>query len=170
MAATQSHAMRLEGCPAVRMAWPGPIEDITRAAAPLVAMLFTSVIQGVLDEAIETARAHVRDRSATLRAYEQVEWTRAELDHWLALQAFDGALRTIETGNHERAIHAALRAKQGIAEIAEATLSRLARVIGGGTFSRRSPFSGWYEDVRALGFLRPPWGLAYESLYATSLL
>jgi alkylation response protein AidB-like acyl-CoA dehydrogenase len=169
MAATQSHAMRLEGCPAVRMAWPGPIEDITGAAAPLVAMLFTSVIQGILDEAIETARAHVRDRSATLRAYEQVEWTRAEIDHWLAVQAFDGALRTIETGDHERAIHAALRAKQGTAEIAEATLSRLARVIGGGTFSRRSPFSGWYEDVRALGFLRPPWGLAYDNLYGTSL-
>lgn len=170
MAATQSHAMRLEGCPAVRMAWPGPIEDITGAAAPLVATLFAAVIQGVLDEAVGTARAHVRDRADALRPYEQVEWTRAELDHWLATQAFDGALRTIEAGDHQRAVHAALRAKQGIAELAENTLSRLARVIGGGTFSRRSPFSAWYEDVRALGFLRPPWGLAYDGLYATSLL
>jgi hypothetical protein len=134
-----------------------------------VATLFSAVVQGVLDEAVETARAHVRDRADTLRPYEQVEWTRAELDHWLATQAFEGTLRTIESGDHPRSFHAALRAKQGIAELAEATLSRLARVIGGGAFSRRSPFSAWYEDVRALGFLRPPWGLAYDTLFATSL-
>jgi alkylation response protein AidB-like acyl-CoA dehydrogenase len=169
MAATQSHAMRLDGCPAIRMAWPGPITELTLAAGPLVATLFTAVIQGVLDEAVETARNHVRDRAGSLRPYEQVEWTRAELDHWLATQAFEGTLRTIEAADHQRSFHAALRAKQGIAELAESTLSRLARVIGGGTFSRRSPFSAWYEDVRALGFLRPPWGLAYDGLFATSL-
>ena len=48
------------------------------------------------------------------------------------------------------------------------TLLRLTRVLGGGTFSRRSPFAHWFEDVRALGFLRPPWGLAYDPLFATS--
>ena len=42
------------------------------------------------------------------------------------------------------------------------------RVIGGGAFSQRSPFSHWFEDVRALGFLRPPWGLAYDGLVADS--
>ena len=47
-------------------------------------------------------------------------------------------------------------------------LGRLARVIGGGAFSQRSPFAHWYEDVRALGFLRPPWGLAYDNLFALS--
>ena len=41
--------------------------------------------------------------------------------------------------------------------------------IGGGTFSRRSPFASWFEDVRALGFLRPPWGLAYDALFGMSL-
>ena len=46
---------------------------------------------------------------------------------------------------------------------------RLTRVLGGGTFSRRSPFAHWFEDVRALGFLRPPWGLAYDTLFATSI-
>jgi len=170
MAATQSHAMRLDGCPAVRMAWPGPIEDLTFAAGPLVANLFTAVIQGVLDEAVETAKDQLRDKADSLRPYEQVEWTRAELGHWTATQAFEGALRAVESGDHLRAVHAALRAKQGIAEIAEETLARLARVIGGGTFSRRSPYSAWFEDVRALGFLRPPWGLAYDTLYATSFL
>ena len=29
MAATQSHAMRLDECPAIRMAWDGPVTDIT---------------------------------------------------------------------------------------------------------------------------------------------
>jgi hypothetical protein len=42
-------------------------------------------------------------------------------------------------------------------------------VLGGGTFSLRSPFARWNEDVRALGFLRPPWALAYDNLFATSL-
>ena len=170
MAATQSHAMRLEGCPATRMAYAGPITDVTLAAAPLVANLFTAVVLGVLDEAVETARAQLAPKASTLRAYEQVEWTRAEVDHWLAVQAFDGALRTVASGDHLRALHASVRAKQSIAELAEATLGRLGRVIGGGTFSRRSPYSAWFEDVRALGFLRPPWGLAYDGLFATSFI
>lgn len=170
MAATQSHAMRLEGCPAVRTAWDGPIEEITLAAGPFVANLFTSVVLGVLDEAVATAKAQLAPKAKDMRAYEQVEWSRAELDHWLAVQAFEGSLRAVESGDHAHALHAAVRAKQGIAELAEATLTRLSRVVGGGTFSRRSPFSAWYEDVRALGFLRPPWGLAYDNLFATSFL
>jgi len=65
--------------------------------------------------------------------------------------------------------HDAVRAKQAVAELAEQTLMRLTRVLGGGTFSQRSPFAHWFEDVRALGFLRPPWGLAYDTLFATSI-
>jgi hypothetical protein len=64
---------------------------------------------------------------------------------------------------------AALRAKESVADLAEQTLLRLTRVLGGGTFSQRSPFAHWFEDVRALGFLRPPWGLAYDQLFTTSL-
>jgi alkylation response protein AidB-like acyl-CoA dehydrogenase len=170
MAATQSHAMRLDGCPAVRMAWGNPIEQITMAAAPLVSCLFTAVILGILDEAIATARQQLEPKSSSMRPYEQVEWSRAELDHWLAVQAYEGALRTVEEGDPMRSVHASLRAKESVAELAESALSRLARVIGGGTFSRRSPFASWFEDVRALGFLRPPWGLAYDSLFGTSFL
>jgi alkylation response protein AidB-like acyl-CoA dehydrogenase len=66
------------------------------------------------------------------------------------------------------AFHAALRAKQAVAELAEQSLLGMTRVLGGGTFSQRSPFAHWFEDVRALGFLRPPWGLAYDTLFATS--
>lgn len=168
MAATQSHAMRLEELPAVRLAWPGPLDDITLAAAPLVSCLFTSVILGVLDEAVATAKMQLQPKASGLRAYEAVEWTRAELDHWLAVQAYEGALRAVEAGDHGTALHAAVRAKEAVAELAEQCLARLCRVIGGGTFARRSPFAGWFEDVRALGFLRPPWGLAYDALFLTS--
>jgi alkylation response protein AidB-like acyl-CoA dehydrogenase len=167
MAATQSHAMRLEGAPGVRLAHEGPLAEITGGAGAFIATLFTGAILGVLDEAITVAKQQLRPRAADLRAYEQVEWTRAVNDHWLAVQAFEGSLRTIEAGD-PAALFAALCAKEAVAELAEATLGRLARVIGGGAFSRRSPFAHWYEDVRALGFLRPPWGLAYDTLFAHS--
>jgi alkylation response protein AidB-like acyl-CoA dehydrogenase len=168
MAATQSHAMRLEGCPAIRHAWDGPLEEITLAAGPLVASLFTAVVLGVLDEAIGTAKRQLEPKAEGMRAYERVEWSRAELEHWLAVQAYEGALRAVEAGDHARALHATLRAKEAVAELAESSLGRLGRVIGGGTYSRRSPFAAWFEDVRALGFLRPPWGLAYDGLFGTS--
>ena len=169
MAATQSHAMRLDEAPAVRMAFDGPIDTITRAAAPIVASLFTAVVLGVLDEAVGTARQQLAPKADSLRAYERVEWARAEQDHWLASQAFDGAIRAAESGDHAAALHAVLRAKQATADLAEDTMRRITRVLGGGTFSQRSPFAHWFEDVRALGFLRPPWGLAYDGLFATSL-
>jgi alkylation response protein AidB-like acyl-CoA dehydrogenase len=167
MAATQSHAMRLERAPGVRLARQGPLSDVTAGAGAFVATLFTAVILGVLDEAVAVARTQLSTRAAELRAYEQVEWTRAVCDHWLAVQAYEGSLRTLEAGD-PTALFAALCAKEAVAELAEATLGRLARVIGGGAFSRRSPFAHWYEDVRALGFLRPPWGLAYDSLLSLS--
>lgn len=169
MAATQSHAMRLDQVPAVRMAWDGPLAVITRAAGPVLSLLFTGVVLGVLDEAVTTARAQIQAKAAQLRPYEQVEWTKAEMEHWLAVQAYEGALRTLETGSHTAALHAASRAKQSVAGLAERSLSRLSRVLGGGTYSQRSPFAHWFEDVRALGFLRPPWALAFDGLFATSL-
>lgn len=168
MAATQSHAMRLEGCPAIRFAWDGPLEDVTRAAGPLISSLFTAVVLGVLDEAIRTAKLQLEPKADALRPYEQVEWSRAELDHWLAVQAYEGALRAVESGDNPRSLYATLRGKEAVADLAEASLGRLGRVIGGATFSRRSPFASWFEDVRALGFLRPPWGLAYDNLFLTS--
>ena len=169
MAATQSHAMRLDGAQAVRLAWNGRLEQLSRNAGPMISTLFTAVVLGVLDEAIAVARQQVTARANDLRSYEQVEWTRAELDHWLAVQAYEGALRAVETGDHGAGLYAALRAKTAVAELAEATLTRVNRVLGGGTFSQRSPFAHWFEDVRALGFLRPPWGLAYDGLFASSL-
>jgi alkylation response protein AidB-like acyl-CoA dehydrogenase len=169
MAATQSHAMRLESVPAVRLAWNGGLDPITRAAGPIISVLFTAVILGVLDAAIELARDQLRSKADQLRAFEQVEWSRAELDHWLAVQAYEGGLRAVESGEDAVAFHGALRAKQAVADLAEQSLLRVTRVVGGGTYSNRSPYAHWFEDVRALGFLRPPWALASDNLFLTSL-
>jgi alkylation response protein AidB-like acyl-CoA dehydrogenase len=168
MRATQSHAARFESMPATRLAWVGDVTVITFNAGPLIASLFTAVVLGVFDAAIDFARESLSSKRETMRAYEQVEWSRADLDHWVATQAFDGALRTVEGGDAAAGLHAGIRAKTAVAEAAEGSLVRLGRVLGGGTFSQRSPVAAWLEDVRALGFLRPPWGLAYDSLFATS--
>jgi alkylation response protein AidB-like acyl-CoA dehydrogenase len=167
MAATQSHAMRLERAPGVRLAREGPLSDITAGAGAFVATTFTAVILGIVDEAVAVAKQQLGPKAADLRPYERVEWARAVSDHWLAAQAYEGSLMTIERGEPS-AMFAAMCAKESVAELAETTLGRLARVIGGGAFSRRSPFAHWVEDVRALGFLRPPWGLAYDNLFGLS--
>jgi alkylation response protein AidB-like acyl-CoA dehydrogenase len=168
MRATQSHAVRLDECPAVRVEWGRGLDEMVFRAGPVNMCLFTSVVVGVLDEAMSLARQQLEPRSSTMRAYEQVEWSNATVDHWLAEQALDGLVRVIEAGDPLRSLHAALRAKAGVAELAERAMQRVSRVVGGGTYSRSSPFSSWFEDVRALGFLRPPWGLAYDGLFATS--
>lgn len=167
MAATQSHAMRLDQAPGVRLAYGGPLSDITAGAGAFVATTFIAVILGLLDEAMAVAKQQLRPKVSEMRAYEQVEWTRAINDHWLAIQAYEGALRAMETGE-PAALFAALCAKEAVAELAAATLGGLTRVIGGSTFSRRSPFAHWNEDVRALGFLRPPWALAYDNIFQLS--
>ena len=170
MSATQSHAMRLRDAPGFRLAFDGPIETITLAAGPFIASLFTAVVVGVLEEAVGLARAQLGPKADSLRAYEKVEWARAEQDAWVAVQAYEGALRAIESGDAVAAGRGALRAKEAVADLAESSLLRICRVVGGGSFSARSPFAHWFEDVRALGFLRPPWGLAYDLLYLTSFL
>jgi len=133
-------------------------------------MAFTAVLLGVFDSAIAYARAQLGPKRDGMRAFEQVEWARADLDHWVAVQAYEGALRTIAAGdaNGPRALRVALRAKTAVAEAGEQALRRIAQVLGGGTFARRSPIAAAFEDIRALGFLRPPWGLAYDGLFATS--
>lgn len=168
MAATQSHAARLEAMPAVRLAYDGDLGVLVANAGGFVMTLFTAVLLGVFDEAVELARAQLGPRREGLRAYEQVEWSRAELEHWLAVQAYEGALRAVETGDAKAGLAGAIRAKTAVAELAESSVRRITTVLGGGTFSRRSPIASWFEDVRALGFLRPPWGLAFDNLFATS--
>ena len=168
MRATQSHALSFQDCPAHRIAWAGHLDDLVAAAAPFIATVFTAVVLGVVETAVATARAQLAPRSSSLRPYEQVEWAQAELEAWTLEQAYEGALRTIEAGGG--AMGAALRAKTISAQLAESCLLRICRVLGGGTFARHSPFGHWFEDVRALGYLRPPWGLAFDGLLADSLV
>ena len=163
MAATQSHAFAFKEFPATRIAWPGQFRLIQENTGALTQCCFTAVIVGIVDVALETARQRVTPRRNDLRAYERVEWSKAELEGWLIQQAYEGMLRAMEQ-DRDRRYHA-VQAKTAIAELAESVLRRIGKVIGGGTFSRSSPFGYWYEDVRALGFLRPPWGLAYDQIF-----
>ena len=167
MAATQSHALRFTDCPATPMAWPGHVPQLMEGAGGQNQSLFTAVIVGIVETAIEAARQQVALRRETLRAYKRVEWTKAEQEGWLIQQAYEGMLRAVEADRDGR--RNAVQGKMAIAELAEAATGRICWVMGGGTFTRSSPFGHWHEDVRALGFLRPPWGLAYDGLFTSSL-
>jgi hypothetical protein len=114
------------------------------------------------------ARQQLEKRSTALGAYEQVEWTRAEMEGWLIQQAYEGMVGAVEQKG-SGALREVLLGKTAIADLAEACLGRLCRVMGGGTYARRSPFGFWFQDVRALGFLRPPWGLVYSQLFQSGL-
>jgi alkylation response protein AidB-like acyl-CoA dehydrogenase len=165
MIATQSHGMRYDDFPATRAAWPGGLAGLQANAGAFIGTCFTAVITGIVDVAVDTARAQLAPRRAALRPYEKVELARAEMEAWLIDQALEGMLRAVERGTDDAAVRReVLQGKTAIAELAEAALARLCRVMGGGSFARYSPFGFWFEDVRALGFLRPPWGLAYDRL------
>jgi alkylation response protein AidB-like acyl-CoA dehydrogenase len=167
MTATQSHALAFEDVPATRIAWPGPSRK--RLIAPrALGVGFASVIVGIVEVAVETAARQLRPRRESLRPYERGEWSRVELEAWLVEQAYAGTLRALEEGG--RSARGGLLGKTAIAELAESIVTRICRVVGGGTYSKHSPFGFWLEDVRALGFLRPPWGLAFDRIFADSLL
>jgi alkylation response protein AidB-like acyl-CoA dehydrogenase len=164
MTATQSHALAFENFPATRVAWPGNLPGLAFAAGPVIGCLFAAVVSGIVDAAVAEARAQLEPKRETLRPYEHVEWANVTVEAWLVNQAMEGMLRAVETSELPQID--VLRGKTAIAQLAESILTRLCKVLGGGTFSRSSPFGYWFEDVRALGFLRPPWGLAYDLLIA----
>jgi hypothetical protein len=166
MTATQSHALTFEGMPAIRLAWPSH----ARRGATLEASgsgAFVSVIVGIVEAAVETARRQLQAKRGSLRAFEQAEWARVEVEAWLVQQAYEGILHANEVG--QAGGPAGLLGKAAIAELAESILARISRVTGGGAYSRRGPFGFWLEDVRALGFLRPPWSLAVDRIVAVAL-
>lgn len=162
MKATQSHAVMLEGVEATAFAWPGSIAETAPYAAALGLPMFCAVMVSVVDEAMAEAERRLVARK--LRAHDEVEWARAQVEHWMLTQAIDGLVRTLATQRVEAVAADGIKAKLAIADLAEVLVGRICRVIGGGAFSARSPFASWYEDVRALGYLRPPWALAYDQL------
>ncbi len=164
MKATQSHATMLEGVEGTAWAWPGAVAHSAVAAGALGLALFCGVIRAIVDSAM--AETEVRLAGKSLRPYEEVEWTHAQIEHWMLTQAQEGLVRTVATASPDEASLAATKAKMGIATLAESILGRVSRAVGGGSFSMTSPFATWYEDVRALGYLRPPWALAFDELIA----
>ena len=163
MTATQSHGMAFEDFPATRLAWPGRTERRARAPRP-EGHLFSAVIVGVVEVAIETARKQLEGKRDAMRAYERTEWVKIEIEGWLIQQAYEGVLRATEECRQDVA-RSSLLGKEAIAELAESVMIRICKVIGGGSYSRHSPYGFWLEDVRALGFLRPPWGFAYDRIF-----
>ena len=56
-----------------------------------------------------------------------------------------------------------LLGEKAIGELAGAEMLPICKVIGGGSYS---PFG--LHDVRAAGFLRPPWGFTYGPIFEES--
>jgi alkylation response protein AidB-like acyl-CoA dehydrogenase len=167
MTATQSHAMIFEDMPAVRTAWPGGERTARRLEAGRpTGHLFTAVVVGIVETAIETARIYLEGKRNSMRPYEQVEWSRVEIEGWLIEQAYEGVLREVENG--ENPPLSSLLCKVAVAELAESVLTRISKVVGGSAYSRHAPYGYWLEDVRALGFLRPPWGFAFDNIFGGS--
>lgn len=160
MIATQSHAMRFEDFPATRFAWSGHLSDIAARATSPIGCMFTAAIVGVLDAALAYTREKIK--RSVRGSYEQVQWQRAQMEAWLVDQALEGMLRAVQTQDDPR--REVLQGKTAVAELCETIMTRLPRILGGGTFHRRSPIGHWAQDVKALGFLRPPWPLAFEQL------
>ena len=165
MAATQSHAFRYDGVAVERHAQLGGAIKLVPRVLPVIAYMFSSVIMGILDAALAEGRRRLQPRAERMSAFERVSWTKAVNDIWLAEQAFEGMARAIETGAASAGVQ---RGKLAISELAEASLLSISKAIGGASYSRSSPFGQWSQDVRALGFLRPPWALAHQRLFEES--
>ena len=166
MRSTNSHAFEFTDFPATRVAWPGHRQELMEANGGLGGMAFTSVITGVVEAAMAYTRQRLqrsRAQGSALRAFQQVEWTTAQQEAWLVEQAWEGALRTFDQGTQNR--RTVLLAKTSVARLAESILGRLCKLVGGSAYTWYTPLGAWFEDVRALGYLRPPWSLAYDQMY-----
>ena len=168
MMSTNSHAFEFRDFPATRVAWPRHQMEIMGASQGLGRITMSAVIAGVVDAAMGYMKERLRGSMAQgsqLRAFQQVEWTLAEQEAWLIDQAYDSTLRVFDrgvpTGRNP------LLAKENIARLAESVLNRLCKITGGGAYTRYTPLGTWFEDVRALGYLRPPWALAFDELFET---
>ena len=169
MMSTNSHAFEFTDFPATRAAWPGHAMELQQATGPLGQMMFSSVVVGVVDVAMEFTRGRLERemaRGAALRAYQRVEWSHAEQEAWLVDKAFHAAVAEFDNGT--QTLRNTLLAKESIATLSESVLTRLCKLLGGSSYTWYSPLSTWFEDVRALGYLRPPWALAFDQLFDLS--
>jgi alkylation response protein AidB-like acyl-CoA dehydrogenase len=162
MAATQSHSFQFENFPVIKCLQPRAFPS-----SIFIAAMFSSVVLGVVETAMETARSELSARRDTASHYIRSEWSQAELEDWLLHQAYEGMLHEVESNETPSPLRA-LQAKTAMSQLAESITSRLCKIMGGSTYGRGSPYGFYFEDVRALGFLRPPWVLAFDNLWAMS--
>lgn len=164
MTATQSHSMEFSNFPAKRIVFSGEYNPakLSHAIAP---SLFIAVIIGVVDIAFKTAKEILTKKQGNLRSFEKVEFMYVEQEYWVLKKSYEGLMNEIVNGQ----INNVQLAKASMAELSESILTKICRVIGGSTLSRSSPFGYWCQDVKALGFLRPPWALAYDVMNEQNL-
>lgn len=167
MSSTQSHAFRFEKFPANKAASREVLSKVGPISSQISNMLFAGVVLGVADNAMVFARGKLAGKEEGMRAFEKIEWVRCQNELWLAEQAYEGALRAIEA-EEETAHLTAVRCKITCAELIETALSRMSKVVGGASFSKAMPLAQWTQDVKALGFLRPPLPLAYDQVFGPS--
>jgi alkylation response protein AidB-like acyl-CoA dehydrogenase len=160
MAATQSHSFQFENFPVIKC-----LLTTSFPASGFIATLFSAVILGVVESAMETAREELGRKRDAASHYQRSEWSQAELEDWLLHQAYEGMLREGEAGGSAFRL---LQGKTAMSQLAESLTLRLSRMMGGSTYGRGSPYGFYFEDVRALGFLRPPWVLAFDNLWNMS--
>lgn len=165
MRSTNSHAFEFQDFPATRVAWPGHQAELMAANSGLGGMSFSSVIVGVVDAAVAYTRQWLRDRrrqGTALRAYQEIAWTMAEQEAFLIERAWEGTLQMLDQGKLDRRI--ILMTKECIARLSESVLQHLSKLTGGSAYTWYCPLGAWLQDVRALGYLRPPWALAFDNL------
>src|SRR4051812_9392751 len=92
MAATQSHSFHFDDFPAIVCLLKGrtPRPDFYHA-------LFSGVVLGVAETAMETAREELRGKLDATSHYQRSEWSQAELEDWQLHQCYEGMLREIES-------------------------------------------------------------------------
>ena len=161
MAATQSHAFRFDDVRVTRHGLLGGALDLLSQIGPVIGFMFSAVFIGILDAAADEARLVLGKRAHRLSAFEQSSWVKAQNQIWLAQQAFEGMARSMETATAGTDV---LHGKLAIADLAETALNGISHAVGGASLSQASPFGQWMQDVRALGYLRPPRALGYARI------
>ncbi len=164
MAATQSHAFRFDDVLVTRHGLQGGVLDLLPQIAPVIGFMFSAVVMGILDAAAVEAKRSLGKSAQRLSAFEQSSWIEANMQIWLAQKAFEGMSQSLGT---DKAGAEVLHGKLAIADLSEKALAHLSHAIGGSSLSKSSPFGQWMQDVRALGYLRPPRALSHARIFET---
>jgi len=163
MCGTQSHAFTLNNCPAHKADANKRFANALPQVSQMSGVQFCAVILGILDEAFDSALTKLKQKADGMRALERVELVRAQNAYWQAQTLYTSVRDQMGT---PVALGNARQAKYAIAAHAENALAGLSKVVGGSSFSRTSPLGQWGQDVKALGFLRPPWALQNDQLFS----